>query len=131
MPGIPLGQNPQAMQQLLSILGGALPGGSGGGGGVPSTSSSSNVPLPSLLELLNERANAAAAAAGAAELDGPSTDPSRLTRATTDHRPPEERYESQLRQLNDMGFFDFDRNIDALRRSGGSVSGAVEYLLTH
>jgi ubiquilin len=46
-----------------------------------------------------------------------------------DNRPPEERYESQLRQLNDMGFFDFDRNVEALRRSGGSVQGAIEQLL--
>ena len=48
-----------------------------------------------------------------------------------DTRPPEERYESQLRQLNDMGFFEFDRNVQALRRSGGSVQGAIEYLLTN
>lgn len=48
-----------------------------------------------------------------------------------DSRPPEERYESQLRQLNDMGFYEFDRNVQALRRSGGSVQGAVEYLLTN
>ncbi len=48
-----------------------------------------------------------------------------------DNRPPEERYADQLRQLNDMGFFEFERNIEALRRSGGSVQGAVEYLLTH
>lgn len=47
-----------------------------------------------------------------------------------DTRPPEERYEQQLRQLNDMGFFDFDRNVAALRRSGGSVEGALEFLLT-
>lgn len=47
-----------------------------------------------------------------------------------DNRPPEERYADQLRQLNDMGFFDFDRNVAALRRSGGSVQGAVEYLLS-
>lgn len=46
-----------------------------------------------------------------------------------DNRPPEERYADQLRQLNDMGFFDFDRNVAALRRSGGSVQGAVEHLL--
>jgi ubiquilin len=46
-----------------------------------------------------------------------------------DTRPPEERYESQLRQLNDMGFFDFDRNVEALRRSGGSVQGAINQLL--
>jgi ubiquilin len=48
-----------------------------------------------------------------------------------DNRPPEERYADQLRQLNDMGFYEFERNIEALRRSGGSVQGAVEYLLTH
>lgn len=46
-----------------------------------------------------------------------------------DNRPPEERYETQLRQLNDMGFFDFDKNVAALRRSGGSVQGALDALL--
>lgn len=46
-----------------------------------------------------------------------------------DTRPPEERYEHQLRQLNDMGFFEFDRNVAALRRSGGSVQGALDALL--
>ena len=49
----------------------------------------------------------------------------------TDNRPPEERYAEQLRQLNDMGFYEFERNIEALRRAGGSVQGAVEYLLSH
>lgn len=48
--------------------------------------------------------------------------------APVDTRPPEEVYATQLRQLNDMGFFDFDRNIKALRRSGGSVEGAIELL---
>lgn len=46
-----------------------------------------------------------------------------------DTRPPEERYAEQLRQLNDMGFYDFERNVEALRRSGGSVQGAVNQLL--
>ncbi|KAL4953858.1 hypothetical protein BDW69DRAFT_148985 [Aspergillus filifer] len=50
--------------------------------------------------------------------------------AAQDNRPPEERYAEQLRQLNDMGFFEFERNIEALRRSGGSVQGAIEYLLS-
>ncbi|MCJ1245855.1 hypothetical protein MMC30_003059 [Trapelia coarctata] len=48
-----------------------------------------------------------------------------------DTRSPEDRYETQLRQLNDMGFYEFERNVEALRRTGGSVQGAVEYLLTH
>lgn len=47
-----------------------------------------------------------------------------------DDRPPEERYAEQLRQLNDMGFYEFERNIRALRMSGGSVQGAVEMLLS-
>ncbi|KKK25761.1 ubiquitin-like protein [Aspergillus rambellii] len=51
--------------------------------------------------------------------------------APPDNRPPEERYADQLRQLNDMGFYEFERNIEALRRAGGSVQGAVEYLLSH
>ena len=46
-----------------------------------------------------------------------------------DNRPPEERYEAQLSQLNELGFYDFDRNVRALRRSGGNVQGAVEALL--
>jgi ubiquilin len=46
-----------------------------------------------------------------------------------DTRPPEERYADQLRQLNEMGFNDFERNVLALRRSGGNVQGAVENLL--
>lgn len=50
--------------------------------------------------------------------------------AQQDDRPPEVRYESQLGQLNDMGFFDFDQNVAALRRSGGNVQGAVELLLS-
>lgn len=49
--------------------------------------------------------------------------------APADNRPPEEKYEHQLRQLNDMGFFEFDRNVAALRRSGGSVQGALDALL--
>ena len=47
-----------------------------------------------------------------------------------DNRPPEERYAMQLRQLNEMGFHDFDRNIQALSRSGGDVNGALEYLFS-
>lgn len=50
--------------------------------------------------------------------------------APADNRPPEEVYEAQLRQLNEMGFYEFDRNVSALRRSGGNVQGAIEYLLS-
>ncbi|KAK6003336.1 hypothetical protein QM012_001181 [Aureobasidium pullulans] len=47
-----------------------------------------------------------------------------------DSRPPEEQYATQLQQLNAMGFYEFDRNVRALRMSGGSVEGAVEHLLS-
>lgn len=49
--------------------------------------------------------------------------------APADNRPPEDRYADQLRQLNEMGFCDFDQNVAALRRSGGNVQGAVNFLL--
>jgi ubiquilin len=49
--------------------------------------------------------------------------------APVDNRPPEEIYQSQLAQLNEMGFYEFDRNVSALRRSGGNVQGAIEHLL--
>ncbi|RMZ91785.1 hypothetical protein DV736_g965, partial [Chaetothyriales sp. CBS 134916] len=50
--------------------------------------------------------------------------------APSDSRPPEERYATQLRQLNEMGFHDFDRNIQALSRSGGDMNGALEWLFS-
>ena len=35
-----------------------------------------------------------------------------------DTRPPEEIYADQLRQLNDMGFFDFDRKLTFIFLTG-------------
>lgn len=99
--GHPLLQSPDMMRQLLS----AITGEQGG--------SSSPPPFPFGLPGMGEPG-----------LTATSPPP-------VDTRPPEERYAEQLRQLNDMGFFEFERNVEALRRSGGSVNGAVEYLLTH
>ncbi len=87
--------------------------------------------FPSLLPILNQLLNQPGGAGSPGAIN-PFQPPSSGSPAPpADTRPPEERYEQQLRQLNDMGFFDFDRNVEALRRSGGSVNGAVEYLLTH
>ncbi|SCV01011.1 LAME_0G13454g1_1 [Lachancea meyersii CBS 8951] len=103
----------------------------------PATDSAagSNVPSNPFLSLLG----GAGAGAGGSTLN---FDPALLSsllgggfgnpaaaQAQPDTRPPEERYEQQLRQLNDMGFFEFDRNVAALRRSGGSVQGALDALL--
>jgi len=46
-----------------------------------------------------------------------------------DSRPPEERYATQLEQLQSMGFYDARANLSALLMSGGSVEGAVGILL--
>lgn len=48
-----------------------------------------------------------------------------------DPRPPEERYVTQLAALNEMGFWDVDENIRALRICGGNVNAAVERLLNN
>jgi ubiquilin len=61
---------------------------------------------------------------------GPQGPASPASPAAPDNRPPEERYAEQLRQLNEMGFYDFDRNVAALRRSGGNVQGAIDHLLS-
>ncbi|KAL8796964.1 MAG: hypothetical protein Q9195_000735 [Heterodermia aff. obscurata] len=97
-------QNPQLMQQMMQSMMGGSP---------------SNEPTP------QQAQNPFAALFG-----GPAGGFGAAA-APPDTRPPEERYEEQLRQLNDMGFYEFERNVEALRRSGGSVQGAVEYLLTH
>ncbi|KAL5562352.1 hypothetical protein UlMin_032099 [Ulmus minor] len=43
--------------------------------------------------------------------------------------PPEELYATQLSQLQEMGFFDTQENIQALRATSGNVHAAVERLL--
>ncbi|XP_071692297.1 ubiquitin domain-containing protein DSK2b-like [Rutidosis leptorrhynchoides] len=43
--------------------------------------------------------------------------------------PPEELYATQLSQLQEMGFFDTQENINALRATRGNVNAAVERLL--
>ena len=44
-------------------------------------------------------------------------------------QPPEERFQVQLQQLQDMGFYDASSNIRALLATGGNVNAAIEYLL--
>lgn len=43
--------------------------------------------------------------------------------------PPEEQYATQLSQLREMGFYDTEENIGALRATSGNVHAAVERLL--
>lgn len=98
-------QNPQMMQQMMQMMGGNGGGEGGAGAGAGA---------------FNPFGGFGGGFGSSPEPQGPP-----------DNRPPEERYEEQLRQLNDMGFYEFDRNVQALRRSGGSVQGAIEYLLSN
>ncbi|KAF8539404.1 hypothetical protein BDD12DRAFT_737225 [Trichophaea hybrida] len=100
--------NPAAFQQMMQLMGG---GGVNPTGSTPSSGASSPPANPF------------------AGLFGGMPPYAAASPAPPDTRPPEERYADQLRQLNDMGFFDFDRNVEALRRSGGSVQGAINQLL--
>jgi ubiquilin len=120
--------SPQELARAMEALGMPAPGGAGAGGAAA---------LQQMLQAMGmpppaggERAGAGAGGAAAnpfAGLFSGGLPP--FSQAPADNRPPEERYAEQLRQLNDMGFFDFDANVAALRRSGGSVQGAINQLL--
>ncbi|OOG00554.1 hypothetical protein ASPCADRAFT_202401 [Aspergillus carbonarius ITEM 5010] len=132
------GQSQPSFQNPFSFFNPALFGGLGGQGGQAGANpfDPQHNPLlrdPALLQQVMQSLGAGPGEGGAAGtnplaalLGGGFGSP-----PPQDNRPPEERYAEQLRQLNDMGFFEFERNIEALRRSGGSVQGAVEYLLSH
>lgn len=47
----------------------------------------------------------------------------------SDTRPPEERFQVQLQQLQDMGFTNASQNVRALLATGGNVNSAIEYIL--
>lgn len=111
-------QNPEAMRAAMQMMGSMNAGGNmfGGLGQPPSTTGS----------------NPGAAANPFAALFGPGGGFGGAgfgSPPPQDNRPPEEVYEVQLRQLNEMGFYEFERNVAALRRSGGNVQGAIEFLL--
>ncbi|KAL9610768.1 MAG: hypothetical protein Q9167_004551 [Letrouitia subvulpina] len=109
-----MASDPQFMQNMLGMLGGQT--GNQGQGSAGGGEAGSGAPFNPFASLFGP--------GGLGGFPGNATAPA-------DNRPPEERYAEQLRQLNDMGFYEFERNVEALRRTGGSVQGAVEYLLTH
>lgn len=97
-------QNPEMMQNMMRMMGGGGAGGAGEAGFNPF--------------------------GGMGGMGGMVGFGGQGQQSAPDNTPPEERYAAQLQQLNDMGFYEFERNVQALRRSGGSVQGAVEYLLS-
>ncbi|KAJ1872596.1 hypothetical protein LPJ55_002983 [Coemansia sp. RSA 990] len=59
-----------------------------------------------------------------------SSQPPPAPSATDNTQLPEERFSTQLQQLNEMGFWNREQNIQALIVSNGNVNGAIEYLLS-
>ncbi|KAJ5391168.1 hypothetical protein N7509_006658 [Penicillium cosmopolitanum] len=127
------GQTPEAAQNpFASLFNPAMFGGAGLGGQGGGMNPFMNRDPAMMAQLLQGLGNGNAEGGGAGAnawanmlgLGGAGA-----SQQPPDNRPPEERYAEQLRQLNDMGFFEFERNIEALRRSGGSVQGAIEHLL--
>lgn len=129
--------NPESLRSIISLnraLGGSGGSGAGGFGSFPA-------PGNPLGETDNEGATDASITGGATPsfpaFGGHAAGANPFANfwntsagSAPDNRPPEERYEDQLRQLNEMGFGDFDMNVAALRRSGGNVQGAIDYLLS-
>ena len=121
----PLIQNPQLMSQFLAAMN---PNANNSSDQAQGQNDPNSNPLAALF---NAMGTGGGAGGGTNAFNPFGMQQQSQSQTPPDTRPPEERYEEQLRQLNDMGFYDFDRNVEALRRTGGSVQGAVEYLLTH
>ncbi|KAL3423476.1 deubiquitination-protection protein dph1 [Phlyctema vagabunda] len=129
-PSTGTANNANAANPFASLFGGGGPG-AAGGPGAPGAGGFQIPGMPPLTPELMQQAMEAARSGGFGNMfGGGGFGQGAASPAPADTRPPEERYAEQLRQLNDMGFFDFNRNVEALRRSGGSVQGAIEQLLS-
>lgn len=123
--------NPQMREMMNNPQIREMVAGMGGMGGIPgaanmfnnaggNTTPASDAPagrLPNLADLMGTLSNPAA---GLGHPQPASNLP-----------PPEERFQVQLQQLNDMGFYDAQKNIRALLATGGNVHAAVEYLFSN
>jgi ubiquilin len=111
-------QMQQAMQQLQGnpLFGGMLgASGAGAAGGAPGAPGGAGVAgLQDMLAAMGGLGGGLGAGFGAPA-------------AVAD---PETAYASQLQQLQDMGFFDRQTNIQALQATGGNVNAAVDRLLS-
>lgn len=119
-------QNPEMMRAAMNMLGG-MNGGAAGGAALRAEGAAANPFGAGAGAGAGAGFNPFAAMGGLGGLGGFGGAPAQQP---ADNRPPEERYSEQLAQLNAMGFYEFDRNVRALRMSGGSVEGAVEVLLS-
>jgi ubiquilin len=128
---------PEDFRNMMQALGGLQPpvpgaGGEGAAEGAPGANPAANADSFAALNRLLSNPDFMQAFGNAGGAGNPfgGAGFGQTPAQPADTRPPEERYAEQLRQLNDMGFYEFERNVEALRRSGGSVQGAIEYLLS-
>lgn len=112
--GSTAGANPAPANPFASLFGGGAP--PMGGGANPFGMD------PAMLQSLL----GGAAPGGFGGFGSPSAAPA----APQDTRPLEERYQSQLLQLNEMGLCDPGQNIRALSMTGGNVNAAVELIFS-
>ncbi|RMZ85026.1 hypothetical protein DV738_g145, partial [Chaetothyriales sp. CBS 135597] len=122
--------NPDSIRQMMQMqqmFGGGGGGGFGGLGGFGGGQADNGFPAPGATTTTDPQS---LGENPAGNLNG--TQPNWMdlfgsgVGAPADTRPPEERYATQLRQLNEMGFHDFDRNIQALSRSGGDIISSFD-----
>ncbi|CAN9504053.1 unnamed protein product [Ophioblennius macclurei] len=128
--------NPRAMQALMqiqqglqtlqteapglmpSLMSGGIPGIPTGGGGVPAENPASSPPSAGTnaaqQQLMQQMLQMFAGGGGGGS-------------ATT--QTPEVRFQSQLDQLNAMGFINREANLQALIATGGDINAAIERLL--
>ncbi|KAH9169100.1 hypothetical protein EDB89DRAFT_1987243 [Lactarius sanguifluus] len=117
--GFPAPGNPNTSQAANTASAPAVPG------TTPAASGTAPVPNPfgplgdpsALMQLLG--------GAGGASGFGPGVGASPLPSGP----PPEERFQVQLQQLQDMGFTNASQNVRALLATGGNVHSAIEYIL--
>jgi len=120
--------NPQMMRTMLDMQA-AMQGG-GGGGGIPGRGAAPNstgapggmgagMPFAAMMEQLGRGFGGSQGGGGGNNLWVPPPPV----------QNPEETYAEQLKQLQEMGFWDREANIRALQATGGNVSASVERLL--
>ncbi|KAJ3188673.1 hypothetical protein HDU85_004387 [Gaertneriomyces sp. JEL0708] len=110
---------------------GAGAGAGAGGAGTPNSPSGGNTPggnplanNPLLASLLAGGLGGLGGMGGMGGFGGAPQQPA-------DSRPPEERFATQLQQLQEMGFHDGTKNLRALTISGGNVNAAIEWLFSN
>jgi ubiquilin len=129
--------NPQALQQIIQMQ--QMMGGFGGMGGMGAGMNPLNnmYGQPPTSGFVNPYADTPAQTATPPV--NPFFNPAMMQQmmgaanpatSTQPQQPPEELYQTQLAQLQEMGFFNPQENIRALQMTGGNVEAAVEWLFS-